>query len=220
MGVLVSRRRRVTRIMGQAAVLPTAPSIVGGSLATGNQGSPITGYTISDSSHKLVVVVGIDSGDSITGASWNGNAMTAASDLATTGSAAIRIFYLDNPTPATGDVAATHNGSQLNYGAFLLIGAADGVAAQDAENGGTPTVNSSITVPGSSHFVVSAYSSQGANDLNPTGTAVKLTVISQGSGGSGSAAGIATETSNAASLAYGWGAVGTNTIAAAAFGPG
>ena len=233
---------RLVRASGGGASLPLPqpppPALVPGTLDAGFGGpaattvlTPISGYVVPDASHKVVVCLSAKRNGTtdfnFVSVTWNGQNLTAVpgtrASTATSVRNLIEIWYLDSPTPGTGDVVVSTDLEQVQLSAsiHLVSNAGSGAAAGDSNAAsGVTSLSSSISVPGENHYVVSAYNSAANVDLDPLGTGADL-LFNGTSSPSTLALGVADENANTGALSYGW---GTDTtlrlcIAAAAFAP-
>ena len=214
------------------AAVPAAPSRVDASLTTGTVAASasltlISGYTVSDSAHKLVALVSLEnqtsSDFSITSAQWNGANLTPAVVETHLGGHAHKLafYYLDGPTPGTGNIVVQTGAATMEVGyatAFLVQGAAAGVSAFDSDEAASGQLDSSITVADDYSIVYTGYGAGTNVNLSPTGTGVDISNIASASPSGGS--GLSEEEADSGSLAYGWSTGATRIlIAAVAFSP-
>jgi hypothetical protein len=208
------------------------PALVAGTLSSNSGASvpspALSAYEVLDASYKLVVAVGMEATTSsetfqIDSVTWNGVPLSAApvSRNLTLHTQLFQVWYLDSPTPATGDIVITKSGGTAEVttlAVFQLSGAANGYAAHDEAHADSGELNSTITVPGASHYVLSGYSSGSNSNLDPTGTASEEIFV--GFASPQGAMGFADESADAGVLAYGWTSGAARiSIAAVAFGP-
>lgn len=123
-------------------------------------------------------------GTSVTGVTWNGNALTLAKAQADgTTATRVEIWYLANPTPGTGNVAVTTSSSTWFAAAAIFSGlAAQAPEAVAGQATGTTGLTTSITTLTNNAVIVDCY---GTRDVAPTNNGAQSPLVASVAAGGG-----------------------------------